>query len=272
VTWNFDYLSKLESRALSRAQLLLTCLMKTGPRLLFVHGGFHGAWCWAPFLEFFANQGIPAGALNLPGHGGLAPPVDFTKLTVTDMADDVAEAARAVGGDVILVGHSLGGLTALAAAAAVKAPALILIAPAPPANVDGFKLLPPLPDGVAIAPPSLERTRKWFLAGYSGGDADAYQARLCPESPAFLNDVYRRRVTIDRSTLPRQILVLSGGRDDSPLHQAGQDEAVATFADAELLRIPEAGHCLMVDDMKEHAAQGILAWLDRNALKPAPQD
>ncbi len=30
--------------------------------LLFVHGGWHGAWCWDDhFLDFFAGCGLPRG-------------------------------------------------------------------------------------------------------------------------------------------------------------------------------------------------------------------
>ena len=39
--------------------------------LLFVHGAWHGAWCWDEhFLDFFAAHGYAAHALSLRGHGG----------------------------------------------------------------------------------------------------------------------------------------------------------------------------------------------------------
>jgi hypothetical protein len=35
------------------------------PALLFLHGSFHGAWCWAEhFLPYFCEMGYPAIALN----------------------------------------------------------------------------------------------------------------------------------------------------------------------------------------------------------------
>ena len=38
--------------------------------LLFVHGAWHGAWCWDEnFLDFFAEKGYRAVALSLRGHG-----------------------------------------------------------------------------------------------------------------------------------------------------------------------------------------------------------
>jgi pimeloyl-ACP methyl ester carboxylesterase len=36
--------------------------------LLFVHGGWHGAWCWEFFQSYFAEQGYVSHALNLRGH------------------------------------------------------------------------------------------------------------------------------------------------------------------------------------------------------------
>jgi pimeloyl-ACP methyl ester carboxylesterase len=38
--------------------------------LLFVHGGWHAAWCWDEhFLDFFAERGFHAVAVSLRGHG-----------------------------------------------------------------------------------------------------------------------------------------------------------------------------------------------------------
>jgi pimeloyl-ACP methyl ester carboxylesterase len=38
--------------------------------LLFVHGGWHAAWCWDEnFLNFFADKGFLAAAVSLRGHG-----------------------------------------------------------------------------------------------------------------------------------------------------------------------------------------------------------
>jgi len=37
--------------------------------LLFVHGAWHGAWCWQNFLPYFAGHGYETHALSLRGHG-----------------------------------------------------------------------------------------------------------------------------------------------------------------------------------------------------------
>jgi pimeloyl-ACP methyl ester carboxylesterase len=43
--------------------------------LLFVHGAWHGAWCWDEyFLDFFAGRGYRALAVSLRGHGNSPTP------------------------------------------------------------------------------------------------------------------------------------------------------------------------------------------------------
>ena len=253
----------LQEIALGRTRVF-TAARGNGPLVLFVHGGFHGAWCWADWLAQFAAQNIPAAAIDLAGHGGLPQPVDFTMLGVADMARDVAGAAKALGGEIVLAGHSLGALTVMAAAADVKPVAMILLAPAPPANVPDVRLLAPFPTDQAVAPPPTERARKWFFAGRDAVDVDSYVARLCPESPVFLNDLYNRNVTVDPAWTKGPSLCVSGGRDESPLHHTGQDEKIASFYGAELLVEPDAGHCLMAE--RNGAAASICDWLRRKGL------
>jgi len=41
----------------------------THPPILFIHGAWHGAWCWEPLMAYMSRQGFDCYALNLPGHG-----------------------------------------------------------------------------------------------------------------------------------------------------------------------------------------------------------
>ena len=72
--------------------------------VVLVHGAWHGAWCWDQVLDGLAGRGVPAIALDLPGHGASREPLG-------DLATDAA-ALRAVldGLDAAVVcGHSYGG-------------------------------------------------------------------------------------------------------------------------------------------------------------------
>ena len=80
-----------------------------------VHGGEHGAWCWErliPYLDW------PALAVDLPGRGDT--PGDRIQLGIADfVASAAAQVADAGLGAVVLVAHSMAGLTAPGLAAAL---------------------------------------------------------------------------------------------------------------------------------------------------------
>src|SRR6202012_541180 len=75
--------------------------------LLFVHGGWHSASCWANFLDFFAGAGYRAVALSLRGHGNSPTNKRFHRCSIADYVDDVAAIADDLDGRPVLVAHSL---------------------------------------------------------------------------------------------------------------------------------------------------------------------
>jgi pimeloyl-ACP methyl ester carboxylesterase len=73
-----------------------------------VHGAWSGAYAWdkvAPLLEAEGEQVI---TVELPAHGKDDTPV--AQATLQSYVDKVAEAVTAQSGQVILVGHSIGGI------------------------------------------------------------------------------------------------------------------------------------------------------------------
>ncbi|MGE3475869.1 MAG: alpha/beta fold hydrolase [Rhodospirillaceae bacterium] len=227
---------------------------------LFVHGGFHGAWCWSQTLAFLAARNAAGAAIDLRGHGGLPQDGSFLSAGVDVMTQDVLEAMRKVSAP-ILVGHSLGALIAMKAATQVPLRGLILLAPAAPSGVTQGHPLPRFPAGHAVQPPARARARKWFMAGAAAPEMTSYLAQLCPESPALLNECFHDGVTIERAALSCPILCLSGAKDDSPLHPRGQDRLVAAHYGAALKIIEPSGHCLMLDDGWRETAAAIHTWM-----------
>ena len=72
-----------------------------------VHGGGFGGSCWEPLVPFLD---APAVAVDLPGRGNR--PADLATVTVADFVDAVAgEIVERDLGEVVLVGHSLAGIT-----------------------------------------------------------------------------------------------------------------------------------------------------------------
>ncbi|ONG56102.1 hypothetical protein BKE38_07005 [Pseudoroseomonas deserti] len=216
-----------------------------------------------------AGLGLASAALDLRGHGALAGAPLPPTTGVADYAADVAEAAGAVqalaGQPPLLVGHSLGALVVLAAAAAgAPCAGLALLAPSPPGNLPGVRSVPELPEG-SLQPPPPEDVA---VARWMGGRAppsplkEEWLAGLCAESPRALNDRYALRIRVDPAAIrPHPVLVLEAGRDDAARHPAGQDAAIAAFFGGTHRLLPEAPHCLMFGAPGADAARALEGWL-----------
>ena len=83
-----------------------------------VHGGWHGAWCWAFLVDELAARGHRAVTVDLPAESPSAG------------AQECADGVRAAlpGPDVVLVGHSLAGLVLPVVAAAQPVGHLVYLA------------------------------------------------------------------------------------------------------------------------------------------------
>jgi pimeloyl-ACP methyl ester carboxylesterase len=78
--------------------------------LLFIHGMLHAAWCWdVHFLDYFAQHGYAAYAVNLRGHGNSAGREKLRWTRIADYVEDVANALQQLSSPPILIGHSMGG-------------------------------------------------------------------------------------------------------------------------------------------------------------------
>ena len=63
-----------------------TKMKPNAPILVFVHGRYHGAWCFAHYLKYFDEKGIPAAAVDMHGHGGLKQNTNFHQADIGEMA------------------------------------------------------------------------------------------------------------------------------------------------------------------------------------------
>lgn len=72
-----------------------------------VHGAWHGAWCWNKVVPLMTNQGYKVLAIDLPSHG--EDTSNPSSVTFADYVNKVTTTAMQVDGEVILVGHSMGG-------------------------------------------------------------------------------------------------------------------------------------------------------------------
>src|ERR1700753_1663510 len=243
--------------------------------LLFVHGGWHSASCWANFVDFFADAGYRAVAVSLRGHGGSPAGTTFPRCSIATYVDDVRTVAESLDGHPILVAHSLGGFVVQRYLENHHAPAAVLVASVPPQGVLGLATriwsrhpwisLRSLPVGNLtgfIGTPPL--VREHLFSAHTPDDiVESCAASVQSEAVrASLVDPLFRPVRTTRVSTPMRVL---GAADDGMVTNAEvRATAKAYNTDAEFFS--DMGHNMMQEPGWASVAQRIHAWLDTREL------
>ncbi|OBF05801.1 alpha/beta hydrolase [Mycobacterium sp. ACS4054] len=238
--------------------------------LLFVHGGWHAAWCWDDgFLDYFADAGYRAVAMSLRGHGASPTDKPLHKVSIEDYLDDVRTVADDLGGSPVLIGHSLGGYTIQRYLEDHTAPAAVLVGSLPPSGVLGASLRVwrrrPWMTVHSFNDPTLVRflrTQKLARGYLFCADTPEHIVEPCwhrsgPESiRAAMTDPMFRRVKTQRVTTP--MLVLGATHDGFVSVGAVRATARAYATEAEFF---DMGHNMMLEPGWADVARRIDAWL-----------
>jgi len=193
--------------------------------LIFVHGAWHGAWCWDEFfLPYFADHGYESHAFSLRGHGKSEQSRSLRTTRIDHYVEDLASVVDSLDTSPVVIGHSMGGLIVQRYLEGRNLPGAILVAPCPvggalgatirvaarhpaafiKANV-GLRLWP------IVASPKLAR-EAFFPKDMSEADSDRYWSRLQDESyMAYMDMVMFRTPRPRRVDTP--ILVVGGEAD-----------------------------------------------------------
>jgi pimeloyl-ACP methyl ester carboxylesterase len=88
--------------------------------IVLVHGAWHGAWCWAGVISELDRLGDRGYAVDLPGHGQNH--WDCSQVKLATYVDSVVKFIEERDlRDVLIAGHSLGGLTISGVTAKIQA-------------------------------------------------------------------------------------------------------------------------------------------------------
>ena len=252
---------------------------KGGARpILFVHGAFAGAWCWAEhFLPYFARQGFRACALSLSGHGGSPGRERLDSLSIDDYVRDLGQAVSAIGGDPVLVGHSMGGFVVQKYLERASAPGAVLMASVPPQGLLSSSL------ALAFSNPRLfADVNSMMHHGRVSLDALQHVLFANPVEVEKLRACYRRmqpesqRAMWDMSffNLPHlrrercpPLLVLAAESDI--LVPASQAELVASYYGTEAEVFSNMGHLMMLEADWQKVADRIIGWMRAGGLDRA---
>jgi non-heme chloroperoxidase len=243
--------------------------------VLFVHGAFAAAWCWAEYvLPYFAKNGFHAYALSLRGHGASAGRKGLKFYSIRDYTDDVERIAAELDPAPILIGHSMGGMLVQKYLERQPIPAGVLLASVPPSGLLSASF------GLALSRPSLFREINNVLLGQPmsqprlrealfGRHIDplklqVYQRRMQPESLRAVWDMALFDLPQRWRSHASPMLVLGGELD--ALITARDIHATARAFDCKPHFFAGMGHALMLEPGWLHVCDYIMAWLARQGL------
>lgn len=227
----------------------------TAPMLL-----LHGLWCtagvWRRYMGYLAHRGWTCHALNLRGHGGSGTPGRLGRVRFTDYLDDVRRVIAACEAPPVLLGHDLGGLLALHAAALARA--VVALAPLvpqpmrsqPPPAFSGFRARLAMRCGGPLPPPRGKAARDVF--------GQYPPAGLTAESGTVARELSTSDLRF--AVAPGVPALVVGGQADAC--SSAQDlERLATYAGAVWRPLEGAGHGLPWEPGWERCVGDIHRWL-----------
>ena len=137
----------------------------TARSIILVHGAWHGGWCWDRVAPLLREAGFEVLTPTLSGLEADA--TSTTPPSLEDHVRDVAAAVEQASGDVLLVGHSYGGMPITGAAARVRAKlaGLVYLDAAVPSDGQSFASHIPGIDDATV-----QRRVAAFTAMAGGGD------------------------------------------------------------------------------------------------------
>lgn len=244
--------------------------------LLFVHGAWHGAWCWDEhFLDYFAQHGFAAHALSLRGHGTSEGRNRLRWTRLAEYVADVTQVAEQLPHPPVVIGHSMGGAVVQKYLETHSAPAGVLLASVPPAGALAttlrlarrhpvqfakvnltFSLFP------LVSTPQLAR-EAFFAASLSDDQVLSYAQRLQDES--YLGFLDMLALNLPRPKRVKAPMLVLGAAQDTIFHP-GEVDATAHAYHTQAVIFPDMAHDMMLDAGWQGVAERILSWLSQQGL------
>ncbi|KAF3962037.1 hypothetical protein CMV_013402 [Castanea mollissima] len=259
------------------------------PPLVFVHGSYHAAWCWAEhWLPFFSACGFDCYALSLLGQGESDAPSGSVAGTLQTHASDVADfIQKKVLLPPVLLGHSFGGLIIQYYITNVKNNQAIemgnfypkltgaaLVCSVPPSGNSGlvwrylfskpiaaFKVTRSL--AAKAFQTSLPLCKETFFSSTMDDQLVLRYQELMRESSRMpLFDLRKLNASLPVTSIPKgsvELLVL-GANDDFIVDAEGLRET-GRFYGVSPVNVERVAHDMMLDCSWEKGAKVILSWL-----------
>ena len=245
--------------------------------LLFVHGKWHGAWCWDEhFLPYFAAHGYNCTALSLRGHAGSDGKKGLRWYSIADYVSDVEQVASQIDASPVIIAHSMGGfITQKYLEKHPETPAAALLTAIPPTGLwpTILTLLGQKPDlvlkTVAVLNPwvmiDTPEKARWVLFSddFSEELLQKYYRQMNGESfRSLLDELGLNLVRTKKIQTP---LLVIGAENDTVIFPS-MVQATAQIYGTQAEIFPDMAHDVMLEAGWEKVAKRILEWLEDNNL------
>ena len=256
------------------------------PILLFVHGSYHGAWCWTElFQPYFSKLGYKSVAISLRGQGKSDRGDLKIAGTLMTHVEDLDSVIQSLEKPPIVVAHSVGGLLVEAycsnsSGQRSKVAGVCLLSSVPPSgNKDiiaritknsiwnSFKITWGFITKSFLKDPKACR-ELFFSSSLPEDTLLAYQKKLVDNSsPVALLDV--RNLSSELPIAPVNPSMFStgsvnafvgGGLDDMVVDPPAIQE-LADYFSVEPVLWDDLAHDVMLDTKWEHVAESLHSWL-----------
>lgn len=237
--------------------------------IVFVHGAWHGPWCWERWSAAARRAGFATASVTLPGHDR---PGDTRRIwpTIGRYLSHVRAVVSSIDGPVVVVGHSMGGYVTqrVLEDAPDHVVGAVLVASVPRRGVAGavVRLLrrTPGPTLRGLLTADLHRvvatealTRGAFFSPATPDDVvAACHARLQNESSLVFPSMLLRFTRPDAVSVP--VMVLAATEDAIFSVRSQRRLARAHGTDVQLV---PGGHDVMLDVTAEGSLHLVLDWI-----------
>jgi|KBSSwiStaDraftv2_1062776.scaffolds.fasta_scaffold293556_2 pimeloyl-ACP methyl ester carboxylesterase len=244
--------------------------------LLFIHGAWHGAWCWENFLPYFVEHGYEVHALSLRGHGNSEGREGIRWYSgARDYVADLAQVVDGLGKKPVLIGHSMGGYVIQKYLEKSDAPAGVLIASIPVSGIFGMNVR-----FMKRHPWTMTKIlflmNSWYMMNspellkencFSDNFPEAEIARIFPnvQPESFRVSLETTLWNLPRPKKVKTSLLVLGAENDR-LFSVSEQKATAKAYDTEAVFFSNMAHDMMLEKDWQLVANKIMEWLETRGL------
>lgn len=253
---------------------------KKAPPLLFVHGAWHGAWCWDEyFLPYFAQQGYHTHALSLRGHSDSPKTKRMFLNGIWDYVSDVHQIADQLHGEYgaypVLIGHSMGGYIVQKYLEKYEASGAVLVASIPSVGIlpfmlrfmlryphIGLQVIPRLSTYPVVS--DVARSHRLFFSDDMPREqVEKYHTKISNESVRILFDGGLFQTPKPKVVKNKAIPMLVVAAENDRVFPLREEKATAKAHNAELVIIENTAHDMMLEKTWQKSADAIITWLGK---------